>query len=74
MHDIEIAISLRFISKKKYETYERYIEGCAHNAIARAVKIEDLRDNLNVGRIKHLKEKVRNKLVKKYVKALKQLT
>lgn len=58
---------------RKDETYEDYIEQVKDNEYATLVKIEDLKDNLNITRLAELTDKDISRL-KRYFKAYKYLT
>ncbi|TBU92773.1 GTP pyrophosphokinase [Phytopseudomonas dryadis] len=60
------------LSKRPGEPYERFIERIRPNDLARRVKVEDIRDNLDLTRLRSLQEK---DLVRaaKYHKALRYL-
>jgi len=45
------------LSKREGENYQDFIERLAPNALARQVKIEDIRDNLNLERLPSLTDK-----------------
>lgn len=45
------------LTKSKFETYDHYIQCLSSNWMARAVKIADLQDNMDVSRLPELKEK-----------------
>lgn len=62
----DLTRSLNLLTKKKEQTYEDYIisifNGCAY---ARAVKLADLEDNMNIARLKIVSQKDLERL-KKY--------
>jgi hypothetical protein len=51
---VEAVISLTHYDDEKYSDYVRR---CSLNAVARAVKIHDLEDNMDISRLKQVKEK-----------------
>jgi len=60
------------LTKRKGESYEDFIERCALNKDAILVKLEDLRDNSDITRLKGLREKDFERMVK-YQKAYARL-
>ncbi|MEY8319857.1 HD domain-containing protein [Lachnospiraceae bacterium 46-61] len=60
------------LTKRQYENYFDYIERIKQNDIARAVKLADLQDNMNLKRIKNITQKDMER-VEKYKKAKKIL-
>ena len=65
--------ALLLMTHDKSVDYSEYIKRIKGNCLARAVKISDLRQNMNLSRLKNVTEvdRTRNK---KYLKALKLLT
>lgn len=63
-----IVDAIRSVTRKKGELYDDFIERCSLNRIGIKVKLEDLRDNMDVSRLKKLDEKDFERL-KKYHKA-----
>ena len=61
--------AIKAITKKRDETYTEFIERLSSNTIAVKVKIEDLKDNLNLIRLKSIGERDLER-AKKYHKAL----
>ena len=61
------------LSRRAQESYDDYIARVAKNPLAKKVKIEDLKDNLNIGRLCMLERSDRLRLEIKYLKALKLL-
>lgn len=61
------------VSRKRGEDYFEFIQRCKANPIGRRVKIADLKDNMDITRLKELTEKDIERL-KKYHKAYKILT
>ena len=69
----KIILGLRSVTKKSdKEKYENFIQRAKRNDFGRKVKISDIRDNLDVSRLKLITEKDKNRL-KKYEGALKIL-
>lgn len=52
--DIVIAIDL--LTHRKSDNYDFYIKRLSHNRLARLVKIADLKDNMNLGRLNKITE------------------
>jgi flavin reductase (DIM6/NTAB) family NADH-FMN oxidoreductase RutF len=70
----DIIEALRCLTHDKQElSYEQYIKGIQKNELAKAVKINDLKDNMDVSRLPYLADKDIKRL-KKYLKAYKELT
>ena len=64
---------MRSVTKKSdEEKYEDFIQRAKKNDLGRKVKISDIKDNLDVSRLKLITEKDNNRL-KKYENALKIL-
>ncbi len=57
------------LSKRNGESYEDFILRIANNALARKIKVEDIKDNLDLTRIEHLDAKDLAR-VEKYHRAL----
>ena len=69
----EIIEAVRCVTKTSdEEDYEEYVERCASNPIAVAVKIHDLTDNMDVRRMPCIGEKEVTRL-RKYLKAYHRL-
>ena len=69
----KIILGLRSVTKKSdQEKYEDFIQRAKKNDLGRKVKISDIKDNLDVSRLKLITEKDKNRL-KKYENALKIL-
>jgi (p)ppGpp synthase/HD superfamily hydrolase len=68
----DVLAALDLLTKKKGQAYEEYIGLISRNPLARAVKIADLEDNMNLGELPRVREKdlARNE---KYRKALLRL-
>lgn len=69
----EVVEAINTISKKKNQKYFEYLEGVKNNKIARNVKIEDIRHNCNLKRLKNITEKDYERY-EKYKKALEYLS
>lgn len=68
----KILRSLDYLTRRDKEEYEEFIKRLKHNPLARKVKIADLKDNLDLARIK--KPKKRDFMrVEKYRRALSEL-
>ncbi len=65
--------ALRLLTKEDGADYDAYVERLAPDPIARAVKVADLRDNLDVTRLEELGEKD-VKRVNKYLRSLRRLS
>lgn len=65
-HIIEAVLS---VTRKKNEPYDEFIKRCKNNPIGKIVKINDLRDNLDLTRLKEISEKDVFR-INKYLKAL----
>jgi len=52
-----VVVGVVALSKREGEDYETFIERCACNSDARLVKLQDLRDNSDITRLKGIKEK-----------------
>jgi (p)ppGpp synthase/HD superfamily hydrolase len=68
----DILAAIDCLSKRAGEPYEDFIARITHNSLARKVKIEDIRDNLDLTRIEHLEERDLAR-AEKYHRALKIL-
>lgn len=70
----EVIAALRCVTKtSENENYDDFIERVKKNALAAAVKINDLTDNMDIRRLPYLSDKDVKRL-KKYLKAYKRLT
>lgn len=58
---------LLYLTKKRNETYEEFIERASNNEIAVKVKKADLEDNINILRLKEVKDKDIERLKKYHV-------
>lgn len=65
-----IADAVHAITRAPDEKYPDYILRCKQNALARTVKRMDLEDNLALWRMNRLEDKTRERLHKKYAKAI----
>lgn len=63
-----VVTGIKSLTKEYGESYEEFIERCALNRDAVLVKLEDLRDNSDITRLKGLREKDFERIVK-YQKA-----
>ena len=70
---LEIIDALRLLTRKKEDDYMEYISRLKSNRTARAVKLADLTDNMDISRIKNPTE-VDYQRLEKYRKAKKLLT
>lgn len=68
----EVINAVDALTRRNDETYEEFTERVAPNPLARAVKIEDLRDNLDLTRVQSLSEDGVNR-IHRYHKALARL-
>jgi hypothetical protein len=64
--------ALRLLSHGDDDDYDAYVERLSSNPLARAVKIADLRDNLDVTRLEQVTEKDA-KRISKYLRSLRRL-
>ena len=65
----EIALAVDGLTKRADESYDDFILRCSKNELSRRVKIEDLKDNMDMTRLKNISEKDLTR-VEKYRKAL----
>ena len=65
--------AIRLLTHGDDEGYDAYIERVAADPLARAVKVADLRDNLDVTRLEGVTEKDA-KRISKYLRSLRRLT
>lgn len=69
----ELVVSaIDFLSKKPYEPYEEFILRLSSNELARKVKIEDIKDNLDLTRLQSIRDDDLIR-IEKYHKALQYL-
>ncbi len=69
----ELCDILTLLTHKKDEPYEMYVQKLSQNPAARAVKIQDLRDNLDSQRLAKLDAETRSRLSQKYQPVLEYL-
>lgn len=69
----EVAQAVDALTRRKEETYSDFIDRVKLNEIAREVKLSDLRDNMDITRLKRLEKKDLERL-KKYHKAFLSLS
>lgn len=60
----EVLAAIDCLTHRDGETYDDYIERVADNELARAVKLADLKDNMNFRRIPELQQKDLDRLAK----------
>ena len=65
----EIALAVDGLTRREGESYDDFISRCSGNELSRCVKIEDLKDNMDLTRLKTIGEKDLAR-VGKYRKAL----
>lgn len=68
----KVCEAIRILTKDKKEDYFDYIRRVKENDIAKAVKLEDLRHNSNLGRLKNPSQKDTRR-TKKYLEAIRIL-
>ena len=68
----EIALAVDGLTRREDESYDDFISRCSGNELSRCVKIEDLKDNMDLTRLKTVGEKDLAR-VEKYKKALNDL-
>jgi len=64
--------ALDCLTKREGEAYEDLVRRAAGNKLARRVKLEDLTDNMDLRRLKEIKDKDRERL-QKYLRAWREL-
>ena len=69
----DVVAAVDALTHRPDESYEDYVERAAANPIARAVKVADLRDNMDISRFDRLQDKDLARL-KRYVAAWHRLT
>ena len=69
----EVINAIDCLTKRKNENYDRFILRISKNDLARKIKIEDIKDNLDLTRLNQMTEKDL-KRIEKYHRALKTLT
>jgi (p)ppGpp synthase/HD superfamily hydrolase len=68
----EVVEAIAGLTRGPQETYENFIDRLSSNALARKVKIEDLKDNMDLTRLTRVNDSDLQRL-RKYHTALKQL-
>jgi hypothetical protein len=68
----EIISALKCVTKQENEAYNVFISRIKENPLAIKVKLNDLRDNMDITRLVHITEKDRERL-NKYLKAYQEL-
>jgi (p)ppGpp synthase/HD superfamily hydrolase len=68
----EISEAIDYLTRRDGEEYDHFIEKIKGNVLARKIKIADIEDNLNLGRIKDPKENDFRR-IEKYRHALAEL-
>lgn len=68
----EIIAAIDCLSKKRGEDYEKFIQRVCTNRLAKKIKVEDIKDNLNLTRLEKISSQDLRR-IEKYHKALKQL-
>jgi (p)ppGpp synthase/HD superfamily hydrolase len=69
---VEEQAALRLLTHGDDEDYDAYVDRLASNPLARAVKISDLRDNLDVTRLEQVTERDAKRITK-YLRSLRKL-
>ncbi len=69
----EVQAALRLLTHGDEDDYDAYVTKVATNPLARAVKVADLRDNLDVTRLEAVTEKDARR-ISKYLRSLRRLT
>ena len=64
----EVVEAVELVSRVEDESYEEFIERLAPNPIARAVKLADLEDNMDLSRLPDITERTRERM-ERYRKA-----
>lgn len=72
-YSLKILRSLDYLTKRDGEEYDQFIKRVKRNPLARKVKIADLKDNLDLTRIKKPKQRDFMR-IEKYRRALSELT
>jgi len=65
-----VADAIKALTHKKNEPYKDYLKRVKDNHYARAVKFEDIHDNMRHERLSYLDEETRERLLAKYMRAL----
>ena len=68
----EIISALKCVTKQENEAYDVFISRIKENLLAIKVKLNDLRDNMDITRLVHITKKDRERL-NKYLKAYQEL-
>nr|WP_222592231.1 GTP pyrophosphokinase [Paenibacillus xylanexedens] len=68
----EILTAIQLLTRSTEDSYEEFIENTTTNRTARNVKIADIKENMNISRIKNPTQEDYNRL-EKYRKALERL-
>jgi hypothetical protein len=66
-------IALDYLTKHPEQTYENYIRRLRYNDLARRVKLADILDNLDAGRLARLDHQTASRLRNKYGRAITEL-
>jgi hypothetical protein len=69
----EVQAALRLLTHGDGDDYDAYVAKVATNPLARAVKVADLRDNLDVTRLEAVTERDAQRITK-YLRSLRRLT
>jgi (p)ppGpp synthase/HD superfamily hydrolase len=69
----KVVEAIECLTKRKNEDYESFIMRASKNSIAKKIKIEDIRDNLDLTRLHKITEKDLQR-IEKYHQALRLLT
>ena len=69
---VEEQAALRLLTHGDGEDYDAYVDRLASNPLARAVKIADLRDNLDVTRLEEVTDRDAKRITK-YLRSLRKL-
>lgn len=72
LFDIEVVQAVSLLTHKPEDSYDTYIKKISKNSLARAVKVADLRDNMNLKRLSQVTSKDLER-VEKYKKSLEYL-
>lgn len=70
----EITDALKLLTHDKNTSYTDYIRAIKTNPVATAVKLADIKHNMDFTRIKSISDETRDRLTRKYSNALKILT
>jgi len=72
-YGVEVQRAVQALTHKKGDSYAKYLEQVARNNLALKVKLADIRHNTSSARMKNLPPPVRERLTKKYTRALQVL-